>query len=138
MTSEDRDAARRDRNMLTAILDGVYQNATLGYLVTDLEGFVLLEGGAPGADDIASWWADNSPMHSYGEKPDDPPFEHLKFKADWETHGRFAGAVRNEQMLDEGKPDLVLAFPDKDSVGTWDMVRQAKKAGIETWVIKRA
>jgi len=32
-------------------------------------------------------------------------------------------------MIDEGKPDLVLAFPG--GRGTDDMVRRAEKAGIE-------
>jgi len=33
-------------------------------------------------------------------------------------------------MLDEGKPDLVLAFPGGS--GTADMVKRAKVSGIET------
>lgn len=32
-------------------------------------------------------------------------------------------------MLDEGKPDLVVVFPG--GTGTADMVRRAKKAGVE-------
>jgi hypothetical protein len=33
-------------------------------------------------------------------------------------------------MLDDFEPDLVLAFPTKNSVGTWDMIRRARKAGV--------
>lgn len=46
-----------------------------------------------------------------------------------------AGGIRNKQMLNEGKPDLVIAFPTENSKGTWDMVRRAKRAGIETVVV---
>lgn len=50
--------------------------------------------------------------------------------------GKKGGGSRNQQMLDEGKPDLVLAFPTPNSKGTWDMVRRSKKAGIETLIIE--
>lgn len=50
------------------------------------------------------------------------------FRADWKTHGRAAGPIRNQEMLDEGKPDLVMAFPG--GRGTADMVRRAKAAGV--------
>ncbi len=35
----------------------------------------------------------------------------MTFPADREKHGRAAGPIRNKQMLEEGKPDLVAAFP---------------------------
>lgn len=41
-----------------------------------------------------------------------------------------AGPIRNQQMLDDGKPDLVVAFPG--GKGTADMVRRARVAGIPT------
>lgn len=50
------------------------------------------------------------------------------YDADWNVHGRAAGPIRNQRMLDEGKPDLVVAFPG--GVGTADMVRRARKAGV--------
>jgi len=49
--------------------------------------------------------------------------------------GKRGGSSRNQQMLDEGKPDLVVAFPTKNSKGTYDMIRRAQKAGVETLVI---
>lgn len=53
------------------------------------------------------------------------------YPADWETHGKKAGPIRNRQMLREN-PDiaLVLAFHDdlRRSKGTADMVRAAIKA----------
>ena len=50
------------------------------------------------------------------------------FFAKWALIGRGAGPLRNQQMLREGKPDLVLAFPG--GKGTAHMVRIARKAGV--------
>ena len=82
------------------------------------EAEVLIEGEAAGADKLGRAWAEDQ----------DIPV--LPFPANWRKYGRAAGPIRNQQMLDEGKPDLVLAFPTPESRGTWDMVRRAKKAGI--------
>lgn len=51
-----------------------------------------------------------------------------EYKADWDTYGLAAGPLRNQRMLDEGKPDVVLAFPG--GKGTADMVARARKAGV--------
>ena len=56
--------------------------------------------------------------------------------ADWRKHGNAAGPIRNQQMIDEHSPNLVLAFPDPQSKGTWDMVRRAKKDEIEVRIIQ--
>ena len=55
-----------------------------------------------------------------------------RYPADWAQYGRAAGPIRNKRMLEEGKPDLVLAFhPDlRQSRGTAHMVSIAKKAGV--------
>ena len=50
------------------------------------------------------------------------------FEADWDTHGKAAGPIRNQKMVDE-EPDLCLAF--HGGRGTEDCVRRAQKAGIE-------
>lgn len=86
----------------------------------------IITGGAPGADAIAHKMAD------------DMGFATLVFPAQWDKHGKAAGPIRNQQMLDEGKPDIVLAF-HKDltqSKGTLDMVRRARKAGVRVIWIK--
>ena len=49
--------------------------------------------------------------------------------------GRAGGPVRNSEMVEAGA-DVCIAFPDKKSVGTWDLVNKAKDAGIPTFVIK--
>ncbi|MEM1344814.1 MAG: SLOG family protein [Pseudomonadota bacterium] len=48
--------------------------------------------------------------------------------ADWETHGRAAGPIRNAEMLEKHRPDLVIAFPG--GRGTADMMAKAGKAGV--------
>lgn len=50
------------------------------------------------------------------------------FPANWKEHGRAAGPIRNKQMLDEFKPDMVIAFPGGN--GTDHMVKIAKEAFI--------
>lgn len=83
---------------------------------------VIIHGSARGADSLASRWVTyaNNTLH-WDVKEE-------KYPADWKTHGKAAGPIRNQQMLKEGKPDLVIAFPG--GRGTKDMVAKAKKAGI--------
>ena len=78
---------------------------------------VIIHGGAKGADLMADEWA---VVHWKSIE---------EYKADWGRYGRGAGPKRNQEMIDGGKPDLVVAFPG--GRGTADMVRRAKKAGIE-------
>jgi len=49
--------------------------------------------------------------------------------ADWTSHGKAAGPIRNQQMVNAGA-DLCLAFPLGESRGTRDCVRRADAAGI--------
>jgi hypothetical protein len=76
----------------------------------------VIEGGARGADYLGKIWA---------EKRGIPVFE---CRANWLRYGKRAGPVRNQWMIDHGKPDLVVAFPG--GVGTMDMVMRAKAAGV--------
>ena len=77
----------------------------------------VVTGGARGADTLAEEWAKIQEV------------ECSVYHADWAKHGRAAGPIRNQQMLDDGRPTLVVAFPG--GRGTADMVRRARKAGIE-------
>ncbi len=54
--------------------------------------------------------------------------------ADWNTHGKAAGGIRNSHMVSLGA-DICLAFPGPNSVGTWDCVRKANAAGIRVIVV---
>lgn len=69
---------------------------------------VIIHGDARGADRASGAWADSRRVTV------EP------YPADWKLHGRAAGPIRNSQMLDEGWPDLGVAFPG--GVGTSDMV----------------
>jgi hypothetical protein len=53
------------------------------------------------------------------------------YKADWDTHGRKAGILRNIQMLEEGKPDCAVQFPG--GRGTAHMRSILDKAGIPVY-----
>lgn len=57
-----------------------------------------------------------------------------QFPADWDKHGKKAGILRNQEMLDAGASHLV-AFWDKSSRGTKDMIDRATKAGIVVRII---
>jgi hypothetical protein len=86
----------------------------------------VIEGCARGADSLAGhdlvreMWPDTLVHH---------------FPADWDRHGRAAGPIRNQQMLDEG-PDAVIAFTPNlaTSRGTADMVRRSRNAGLHVWL----
>jgi hypothetical protein len=80
---------------------------------------LVIAGGARGADTLAVQEA----------RARKPPIPVRVYPADWRRHGKAAGPIRNQQMLDEGAPDLVLAFPGGG--GTADMVRRARRAGLE-------
>ena len=111
-----------DYELLRATLDRILNpnNLSLAYQA----GIELIHGGARGADTWADYWAVNNyvPIHEY--------------KANWDKYGKRAGYIRNKQMLDEGKPDLVIAFPG--GKGTQMMVKLAKEAGVETIVVSNS
>lgn len=76
----------------------------------------LMHGAARGADTIAGEWATARGVQV------------LSFPADWNGLGNSAGPTRNAQMLREGKPTLVIAFPG--GRGTADMTGRARRAGV--------
>jgi hypothetical protein len=54
------------------------------------------------------------------------------FPADWEKHGKSAGPIRNQEMIDQAMPTLGLAFHEDPYLGkgTKDMFERCLKAGI--------
>lgn len=77
----------------------------------------IIQGDCPtGADRLARRWAIANNHHLE------------TFPADWRAHGKAAGPIRNQQMIDEGRPTMVFAFPG--GRGTADMIRRAERAGI--------
>jgi hypothetical protein len=77
----------------------------------------VIHGAASGADHIAGMWATARKVPC------------TAYPADWRKHGKAAGPIRNQVMLESSKPDLVIAFPGGS--GTADMIRRAAAAGIE-------
>lgn len=72
-----------------------------------------------GADLFAGEWAQGKDIT---EKP------YPVTEADWKREGKKAGVLRNQKMLEEAKPDLVVAFPG--GTGTNDMCERANRAGV--------
>ena len=92
-------------------IDGSWESAdSIGPIST------IISGHARGADQLAEKYATerNIPLEIY--------------PAQWDVHGKRAGVIRNQEMLDEGLPDLVVAFPG--GKGTAHMVKIAKKANV--------
>lgn len=87
----------------------------------------IISGCAPGADTLALEWAEDNEVVAYA------------YPAEWRKYGKAAGPIRNQRMLDDGQPDLVLAFPkngDLDATkGTKDMVARAKRAGVAVKIV---
>lgn len=79
-------------------------------------GLTLIHGAARGADSLAERWAKDNADNIEA------------YPADWDKYGKRAGYIRNVQMLNEGKPDLVIAFPG--GKGTQMMINLAEAAGI--------
>lgn len=80
----------------------------------------VIHGCARGADTYA------------GKVAKEHDIEVKEYPADWQGDGLAAGYRRNQRMLDEGRPTLVLAFTRNmaQSKGTKDMVERAQAAGI--------
>jgi len=76
----------------------------------------LIHGWARGAVTLAGEWAWKKGIPVRG------------IQAEWGKYGKAAGGKRNQKMLDEEKPDLVVAFAG--GVGTADMVQRAELAGV--------
>jgi len=77
----------------------------------------IVHGGARGADSLGGKWArENGVVEKV-------------YKADWGTHGKAAGVIRNQEMLDEEDIDLLVSFPG--GKGTADMKKRAKYKGVE-------
>ena len=83
---------------------------------------VIIHGDAVGADRLCRDWAITRGI------------EHLSFpirSSDWIRWGKKAGPRRNQQMIDEGHPDVLVVFLGQN--GTNDMISRAKRTGIEIW-----
>ena len=114
-----------DRTKIMRVLDTIHNSA--GGPISH-----IIHGGARGADTLGGRWTWLHPVDS-----DDPAdlgrytVEEVVFPVtptEWAFRGKAAGFLRNEKMLTESKPDLVVAFPG--GKGTAHMVRLAEAAGV--------
>lgn len=79
------------------------------YLLQNYKDIVIVSGGAKGADTLAKKYAKER------------KYKYIEFPADWNTYGKSAGYIRNEQMhkfLFEHNPRGCIAFWDGKSKGT--------------------
>jgi hypothetical protein len=107
-------SSEKDRELLFDFLDQL--KVTFGEIL-------VISGGARGADTLAVEWAMSREQ------------DYEVYLADWKKHGRGGGHIRNQRMLDEGRPDLVVAFPG--GRGTADMTSRANAAGVSLMQVSR-
>ncbi len=87
---------------------------TLDRAVVRLQLDAIVHGGQRGTDKAAGRWAAKR------------KFPCQEF--DWNAHGKEAGPVRNQTMLNVARPRFVIAF--KGGPGTKDMINRAMKVGV--------
>lgn len=102
------------------VLKGVTQG-----LIDSGETVTLVHGDCPtGADKYANDWAEGVNIAAGRQA-----VVIEKFPADWDAHGKMAGAYRNRAMADLGA-DVVYAFPEGDSRGTRGMMMECRKRNL--------
>ena len=124
MQYQDDKAVNPPRKRILICGDRNYQDwiKVQEYLDTISRTTIIIHGGARGADSLAGNLATSLKMKV------------IKFPANWDKYGKAAGVLRNQQMLDEGHPDLVVYFHKdiENSKGTRDMLKRATDSGIRT------
>lgn len=81
----------------------------------------VVSGGAAGADSLGAAWGR------------DMGIKVTEFKPDWETFGKAAGMIRNEDIIKEA--DFVLAFHDGISKGTAGALVIARRLRKSTLIV---
>jgi YspA, cpYpsA-related SLOG family len=82
----------------------------------------IVSGCADGADTLAI---------TYAEKYNIPI---KRFPADWKKYGKAAGPIRNKQMAEYG--DALICFWDGVSNGTQNMIDQASRQKLKTFIVR--
>lgn len=93
-------------------------NRALDAVLAKHPDMIVIHGAARGADTLAARWAAANDVRCEA------------YPADWSRHGRAAGPLRNQAMLDTGVSGCV-AFPG--GRGTADMVKRCRMAGVPVW-----
>ena len=81
---------------------------------------VVLSGAARGVDRLGEMWAEANSV----------PIE--RYPADWNTHGKSAGYVRNVEMADNA--DALIAIWDGESKGTKHMIDIAERKQLIVFI----
>ena len=94
------------KEWLEQVLSTIHEGTPIATLIT---------GGASGVDTQAERWAliKRVPV--------------LTYKADWTSHGRAAGPIRNRWMLEQHPEAAILIFPG--GAGTSNMRRLVREKG---------
>lgn len=100
-----------DRKVIKKILDRCLSDG-----IIDTEAVIIHGGCESGVDQYADWWAKRRDLRVQ-EVP-----------ADWDTHGKAAGPIRNRQMITLA--DLLIAIWDGNSRGTKSTILAAADKGI--------
>lgn len=92
--------------------------------VATKEEITILSGMAPGTDKLGAKFAKEAGLYL------------VTFAADWDTNGKAAGPLRNEQMAKyaAGANGILLAFWDGKGKGTNNMIELAEKYKMEIFI----
>lgn len=101
-----------DYNLLKSKLDYYRQNNTITQIVS---------GGAAGADTLGEKYSDENDI------------DLVIMRADWDTHGRAAGPIRNRKMAEYA--EVLIAVWDGQSRGTKNMIEEMNKLKKPVFII---
>jgi len=101
----------------------------LDFLLQNKKNITIIEGGQKSFDKKGRFYYGADCFASNYAKVRN--FNLITKEADWDTHGKAAGPIRNSEMLDLN-PDACVGFLDKNSknIGTLNMLNKATKKGI--------
>ncbi len=91
----------------------------------------IVSGGCSGVDKSAETWAKT--QHMVDNPIIDDMLKFTVFPADWGTHGKSAGPIRNRQMAEYG--DALLLLWDGKSRGSSNMKKEMEKLGKPVYEI---
>lgn len=106
-------AGSRNIDEYRAILDAVEAS---GFSITE-----VVSGGARGIDTLGERYAQEKGI----------PVK--VFPADWESYGRKAGIVRNQEMANYA--EALIAIWDGNSPGTYNMIAEAQARNLKVYVL---
>lgn len=83
--------------------------------------YLIVSGGAEGADSLGEKWANENNIKT------------LILKPDWKKHGKAAGFIRNTDIVDQS--DMIIAFWDGLTRGTEDTIHKTQETDKKLEVI---